>query len=80
MKEKLVIVQKYFLLINKLEEKMNRCLHSKENFKRIKNWLMDYKVRIFLILLLYPNLVCFTPDSTGTSETFVDFMLGLGML
>jgi len=57
---------------------MNRYLLSKENLKRIKNWLIDYKVRIFLMLLLYPNLVGFTPDSTGTSDTFVDFMLGLG--
>jgi hypothetical protein len=57
---------------------MKRYIHSREIIQRIKNWIVDCKVRIFLILLLYPNFVCFTPDSTGTSNTFVDFMLGLG--
>jgi hypothetical protein len=43
-----------------------------------KGWLKRNKVKIFLILFIYPNVVCFTPDSTGISNTFVDFMLGLG--
>lgn len=45
----------------------------------IKNWLLNHKVRIILILLLYPNIVCYTPDSTGTSSsTVIDFLLGMG--
>jgi hypothetical protein len=44
----------------------------------IKSWLLNYKVRIILILLLYPNIVCYTPDSTGTSSTVIDFLLGIG--
>ena len=43
-----------------------------------KSWLLNYKVRIFLIMLLYPNIVCYTPDSNDTSNTVIDFLLGIG--
>jgi len=57
---------------------MKSNLSSKKNLHRFYNWLKNYRTRIFLILMLYPNIVCFTPDSTGTSNTFIDLMLGLG--
>jgi hypothetical protein len=44
----------------------------------LKTWLKNRKVKIFLLLLLYPNIVCFTPDSTGNSNSFVDLVLGMG--
>jgi hypothetical protein len=50
----------------------------KKKLGRIKSWILNYKVRIILILLLYPNIVCYTPDSTGTSSTVIDFLLGVG--
>lgn len=46
--------------------------------KRLLKWFLNNKTRILLLCFLYPNIVCFTPDSTGTSNTFVDLMLGLG--
>lgn len=51
---------------------------AKINCNQLMNWLSKRKRRILLLSLLYPNIVCFTPDSTGTSGTFVDLMLGLG--
>jgi len=57
---------------------MKTIISTKEKHKRLLNWLLTNKTRILLISLLYPNIVCFTPDSTGTSNTFVDLMLGLG--
>ena len=44
----------------------------------VKNWLGNNKRRLILLLMLYPNIVCFTPDSTGTSSSVVDFLLGIG--
>ncbi|MBT8390420.1 MAG: hypothetical protein KJO48_01495 [Ignavibacteria bacterium] len=48
------------------------------NLQLLKTWLKNRKVKIFLLLLLYPNIVCFTPDSTGNSNSFVDLVLGMG--
>ncbi|MFI5236417.1 MAG: hypothetical protein ACHQLA_00595, partial [Ignavibacteriales bacterium] len=44
----------------------------------IVSWFRQNKIRIFLILFFYPSIVCFTPDSTGTSNTFLEFMMGVG--
>jgi hypothetical protein len=57
---------------------MKTIISTKEKHKRLLNWLLTNKTRILLISFLYPNIVCFTPDSTGTSNTFIDLMLGLG--
>jgi hypothetical protein len=57
---------------------MKTIISTKEKHKRLLIWLLTNKTRILLISFLYPNIVCFTPDSTGTSNTFVDLMLGLG--
>jgi len=57
---------------------MKSIISTKEKHKRLLNWLLNNKTRILLISFLYPNIVFFTPDSTGTSNTFVDLMLGLG--
>ena len=49
--------------------------------KKIKNLirlLHSHRFKIILILILYPNIVCFTPESSDSSNTFIDFMLGLG--
>jgi hypothetical protein len=45
---------------------------------RLLNWLSKRNRRILLLGLLYPNIVCFTPDSTRTSNTFVELLMGLG--
>lgn len=60
---------------------MKPVIISKKNIQRLIRWLHNYKIRLMLILFLYLNIVGFTPessDSTGTSNTFVDFMFGLG--
>lgn len=57
---------------------MKPIILTKEKHKRLINWFISNKTRILLIIFLYPNIVCFTPDSTGTSNTFIDLMLGLG--
>ncbi len=57
---------------------MKPFIMAKEKRQRLIRWLHNYKIRLMLVLFLYPNIVCFTPDSTGTSNTFVDFMFGLG--
>jgi len=60
---------------------MKPFIMSKEINQRLIRWLHNYKIRLMLILFLYLNIVGFTPessDSTGTSNTFVDFMFGLG--
>ena len=57
---------------------MNTNISIKEKRKRLFSWFLNHKTRILLLCFLYPNIVCFTPDSTGTSNTFVDLMLGLG--
>ncbi len=60
---------------------MKPFIMSKEKNQRLIRWLHNYKIRLMLILFLYLNIVGFTPessDSTGTSNTFVDFMFGLG--
>ncbi|MBK9097391.1 MAG: hypothetical protein IPM14_04550 [bacterium] len=57
---------------------MKTRITAKRKSKRLSNWFLKNKTRILLLSLLYPNIVCFTPDSTGTSSTFIDFMMGLG--
>ena len=57
---------------------MRRLFVKIQHKEGIKLWLKNNRIKIFLIFIIYPNIVCFTPDSTGTSNTFVDFMLGLG--
>ncbi len=51
---------------------------SIKNNQLIIRWLHNYKIRIMLILFLYPNIVCFTPESSDSSNTVIDFILGLG--
>jgi hypothetical protein len=57
---------------------MKTIISTKEKHKRLLNWLLTNKTRILLISFLYPNIVSFTPDSTGTSNTFIDLLMGLG--
>lgn len=57
---------------------MKPIISIKEKRKRLLSWFSNNKTRILLLCFLYPNIVSFTPDSTGTSNTFVDLMLGLG--
>ena len=51
---------------------------SKEKRQRLIRRLHNHRFRIILILILYPNIVCFTPESSDSSNTVIDFMLGLG--
>jgi len=51
---------------------------SKEKKQRLIRRLHSHRFRIILILILYPNVVCFTPESSDSSNTVIDFMLGLG--
>jgi len=50
----------------------------KEKRQRLIRRLHNHRFRIILILILYPNIVCFTPESSDSSSTVIDFMLGLG--
>ena len=61
-----------------IKRKMKTLIMPKEKRQRLIRLLHNYKIRLMLLLFLYPNIACFTPDSTGTSNTFVDFMFGLG--
>ena len=49
-----------------------------EKIKSLVRQLHYHKFKIILILIVYPNIVCFTPESSDSSNTFIDFMLGLG--
>ncbi len=57
---------------------MKPLIMSKEKRQRLFGCIKNYKIRIMLILFLYPNIVCFTPESSDSSNTVIDFMLGLG--
>ena len=57
---------------------MKPLILSKEKRKRLIRRLHNHRFRIILILILYPNIVCFTPESSDSSNTVIDFMLGLG--
>lgn len=57
---------------------MKPLIKAKENKPRIIGCLKNHKFRIILILFLYPNIVCFTPESSDSSNTVIDFMMGLG--
>ena len=58
--------------------KMEPLIISKDNNQRLIRWLHNYKIRILLILFFYPNIVCFAPEPSDSSNTVIDFMLGLG--
>jgi len=51
---------------------------SGKKIKRLIQRFHNNRLRIILILMLYPNIVCFTPKSSDSSNTVIDFMLGLG--
>jgi hypothetical protein len=57
---------------------MKPLIMSKEKRQRLSRWLNNHRFRIMLILILYPNIVCFTPESSDSSNTVIDFVLGLG--
>lgn len=57
---------------------MGKFNYSNKKLKRIKELLLNHKARIFLVILLYPNIVCFKSDPQSASSTFVDIMMGLG--
>jgi hypothetical protein len=57
---------------------MNPGNISKEKKQRLISWLHNHKIRIVLILFLYPNIVCFTPEPSDSSNTFIEFLMGLG--
>lgn len=57
---------------------MEKYFYRDKKPQRIKDLLLNYKTRIFLVILLYPNIVCFRSDPQTTSNTFVDILLGLG--
>ncbi len=57
---------------------MKSILKFEKYFRHSETWLRNYKTKIFFVLLLYPNIVCFKPDSTANSNSFVEIMLGLG--
>jgi hypothetical protein len=57
---------------------MEALIMSKEKRQQLIRRLHNHRFRIIMILILYPNIVCFTPDASDSSNTFIDFMLGLG--
>ena len=57
---------------------MKPLIISKEKRQRLIRRLHNHRFRIILILILYPNIVCFTPKSSDSSNTVIDFMLGIG--
>jgi hypothetical protein len=57
---------------------MKSLIMSKEKRQRIIRQLHNHRFRIILIMILYPNIVYFTPESSDSSNTVIDFMLGLG--
>jgi hypothetical protein len=57
---------------------MKALIISREKRQRLIRRLHIHRFRILIILILYPNIVCFTPESSDSSNTFIDFMLGLG--
>ena len=50
----------------------------KEKRQRLIRLLHNHRFRIMLMLILYPNIVCFTPESSDSSNTVIDFLMGLG--
>ena len=44
----------------------------------LKNLFSCRKTHLIPLLLLYPYIVGFTTDSTGTSSTLIDFVFGMG--
>ena len=57
---------------------MKHLIIYKEERQRLIRRLHNHRFRIILILILYPNIVCFTPELSDSSSTVIDFMLGLG--
>ena len=57
---------------------MKPLIMSKEKRQRLFRRLHNHRFRIILILILYPNIVYFTPESSDSSNTVIDFILGLG--
>jgi hypothetical protein len=57
---------------------MNPFIISKEKRQQLISRLHNHRFRIILILILYPNIVCFTPESSDSSNTVIDFLIGLG--
>lgn len=57
---------------------MKHLIISQEKRQHLIRRLHNHRFRIILILILYPNIVCFTPESSDSSNTVIDFMLGLG--
>lgn len=57
---------------------MKPIITSKVKNQRLIRWPQNYKIRIMLILFIYLNIVGFTPESSDSSNTIIDFMLGMG--
>jgi hypothetical protein len=51
---------------------------SAEKCKSGNHWLFNYRLGIVLILFVYPYMVGFAPDSTGSSGTVIDLLIGTG--
>jgi len=45
-------------------------------FRNFPRRLLNYKVRIILVLFIYPYVVGYFPDSTSTSKTVIDLLIG----
>lgn len=45
-------------------------------FRSLKRRFLNYKVRIIVILFIYPYMVGYSPDSTSVSKTIVDLLIG----
>lgn len=47
-------------------------------YRGYKSRLFNYRFSFILLLVVYPYLVGFAPDSTSSSNTFVDLLIGFG--
>jgi len=56
---------------------MKHLIISKEKRQQLIRRLHNHRFRIMMILILYPNIVCFTPEYSDSLNTVIDFMLGL---
>lgn len=49
-----------------------------EKNNRLKRWLHNYKNKLLMIMLLFPNIFCYSPELSDSSNTAIDFLMGFG--
>lgn len=57
---------------------MQKSTGSANKFNEYKYRVFNYKFSLILLLIVYPYLVGFSPDSTSSSNTIVDLLIGFG--